>query len=104
DAEEAAETDELRLHSTLKLVELGDAPGVDELAQARCDPGADPPQLLYAVFGDELRDRRLRLADGLGRSSICARGVETRAGEVEEHSESVQLLGDLRVREPFHPR
>ena len=104
DAEEAAEPDELRLHLTFELVELGDAAGLDELAQARRDPGADPPQLLYAPSGNELGDRRLRLADRLGRSSISARRVEAGAGKVEECRETLQLLGDLRIRKPFHPR
>src|SRR5438034_727596 len=98
-AEDAAEPDELRLYFTLELVELGDAAGLDELAQARCDPRADPTQLLYAPCSNELGDRGLRLADRLGRSSIGARGVEARAGEIEERRETLQLLGDPRVVE-----
>ena len=99
DAEEATKPDELGLHLAFELVELGDATGLDELAQARRDPRADPSQLLDAPCGNELGDRRLRLADRLRRSPIRARRVEARAGEIEECRETLQLLGDRRVVE-----
>ena len=99
DAEEATEPDELGLHLAFELVELRDAAGLDELAQARRDPRADPSQLLDAPGGDELGDRRLRLADRLRRSPIRARRVEARAGEIEQCREALQLLGDRRVVE-----
>ena len=49
DPEKAAEPDELGLHFAFELVELRDRPGLDELAQARRDAGADPAQLLDAA-------------------------------------------------------
>jgi hypothetical protein len=96
-AEQAAEADELRLDLALQLVELCDRPGLDELLQPRRDARADAAQLLGPARAHELLDRRLRLADGLGRPAVGARGVEARAGEVEQTGKRLQALGDRRV-------
>ena len=57
--DQPAERDELRLDLALELLELGDPPGLDELARAaRSMPGPDPAQLAHAPRTDELGDRR----------------------------------------------
>ena len=99
DAEKAAKPDEFGLHLAFELVELREVTGLDELAQARRDSRADPSQLLDAPCGNELGDRRLRLADRLRRSPIRARCVEPRAGEIEECGETLQPLSDRCVVE-----
>jgi hypothetical protein len=97
DAEEPSEPDQLRLHLALELLELGDASRLDELAQARGDAGPDPAQLLDPAGGDELGDRRLRLANRLGGAAICTRRVVAGARQVEEGCERLELLGDVGV-------
>ncbi len=103
-SQEAAEPDQLGLNLALELVELGDATCLDELLQAAGDAGADPPQLLHAAGGDELRDRRLGLANRLRGPAICARRVVARSGKVEQARECLELLCDERVLQPFHRR
>ena len=95
--DEAAEADELRLHLALELVELGDRPGLDELAEASGDPWPDPAELLHAAGADELVDRRLRLADRLGCPAVGARGVGAGARKVEQRRKRLQALGDRSV-------
>ena len=90
------------LHLALELVELRNPPRLDELTQAAGDSRADPAQLLHATRRDELRDRRLRLADRLGRAPVRTRGVVARTGKVEQACKRLQLLGDDRVIEPIH--
>ena len=97
--EEAPETDELGLHLPLELVQLGDPTGLDELAQTRRDARPDSAQLLHATLGDELGNRRLRLANRLRSAPVGARRVEAGSGEVEERRKRFQLLGDRRVVE-----
>jgi hypothetical protein len=82
----------------LQLVELRDASGLDELLQAAGDARADSAQFLHAPVGDELRDRRFRLADRLGGAAVRPRRVVTGAGKVEQARERLQLLCDVRVR------
>jgi hypothetical protein len=97
DPEEAPEPDQLGLHLALELVELRDAPGLDELAEACGDTGADAAQLLHTPGGDELGDRRLRLADRLRSSPIRTRGVVAGVREVQQARERFQLLRDVGV-------
>ena len=97
DPEEAPEPDELRLHLAFELFELRDVSGLDKLAKARGDAGADAAQLLNPSRGDELGDRRLRLADCLRGSPIRSRRVVAGARQVEEARERLELLGDVGV-------
>src|SRR5581483_11972853 len=52
--EQAAGADELGLDGVLELIELFDSAGLDELAQARLDPGPDAAELAHAPGADEL--------------------------------------------------
>ena len=97
DAEEAAKPDQLRLHVALELLQLRNPPGFDELVETPGDTRPDPPQLLDSAGRDELRDRRLRVADRLGRAAVCARRVMPGARQVEQARECFQLLGDLGI-------
>jgi len=78
-------------------VELGDPACLDELAQPRGDSGPDSAQVLHASRGDELRNRRLGLADGLGCAAVCARRVVPRPREIEQARERLELFGDRGV-------
>ena len=77
--------------------QLGDLARLDELAQPRLDPRADPAQLADAALPHELRDRRGRRADQLGRAPVGARGVRPGARELEQRGERVEPRGDLGV-------
>ncbi|HET7044551.1 MAG TPA: hypothetical protein VFI37_06855, partial [Gaiellaceae bacterium] len=67
EAEQAAEADDLRQHLPLELAQLGDLARLDQLAQPCLDRRADPAQLADTPRADELRHRRCREADQLGR-------------------------------------
>src|SRR5207237_9547028 len=84
DAEEAAQSDELRSHLTLQLVELCDPSRLDQLTEARGDPRTDPAQLLHPPGGDELADRRLRLANRFRGAAVRARRVVAGARQAEQ--------------------
>ena len=95
--DEPAEPDELRLDLALQLIELGDASRSDELGEAPLDAGSDAVQLAHTPGSDELRDRRSRLADQVGRAPVGADGVAARVGQVEERGIGIERLRDLRV-------
>ena len=86
----------------LELVELGDAPRLDELDQARLDRGPDASQVPDATAADELAHRGRRRAQQLGRPAIRTDAVVARTGEVEQRREPLELLGDARVVERYH--
>ena len=98
EAEQPPEPDQLRRDLALQLVELCDPPRLDQLLQPRLDPRADPAQLAHAPRPDEIGDRRLRLADHLGRAPVRPRRVGVRPREVEERRERLEPVRDLRVR------
>ena len=95
ETDEPPEPDELGRDLALQLVELGDPPRLEELAEPRLDPRADAAQLADAAGLHELRDRRLRLADQLGGPPVGAHGVGARFGEVEQGCERLQAVRDL---------
>ena len=72
DADQPPEPDELRRQLGLELAQLGDLAGLDQLAQAALDAGADAGELAHASAPDELGDRRRRRAHQLGRASVGA--------------------------------
>ena len=90
----AAEADELGRELALELGQLGDLARLDELAQPRLDPAADPAQLAHAPGPHELGDRDRRAADRLGGAAVGARRVRVRVGELEQRRERVQAVGD----------
>ena len=85
--EQPPEPDQVRRQLALQVGELLDVAGLDELAQAAFDPGADPAQLLRAAGPDELGDGRRRRADHLGRPAVGADRVVLRVGEFEQRGE-----------------
>ena len=93
--EEAAQADEPGHEVALELAQLGDLPGLHQLAQPRLDPRADAPQPAHAAGPHELLDRHRRRADRLGRPAVGARLVRVRLGELEQRRERVQAVGDL---------
>ena len=98
EAEQPPEADQLRRDLALQLVELCDPPRLDQLLQPRLDPRPDPAQLAHAPRPDEIGDRRLRLADHLGRAPVRPRRVGVRARELEERRERLEPVRDFRVR------
>ena len=90
----APEPHQARGEVALQLGELGDLPGLDQLAQPRLDPGPDPPQLTHPAGADELRERDRRVADRLGGAAVGARRVGVRIGELEQRGEGLQAVGD----------
>ena len=97
ETDEPPEPDELGRHLALQLVELGDPPRLEELAEPRLDPRADAAQLADATGLHELGDRRLRLADQLGSPPVGAR-CRGSLREVEQGRERLEPVRDLRVR------
>jgi hypothetical protein len=96
-AEIAAHADQIGGELTLELRQLGDPARLDELAQARLDPRADPAQLARAAGPHQLRDREPGTTDGLGRATVGASHVRVRLGELEQRRERVEAIGDLGV-------
>ena len=92
--EVAAEADEVGRELALELRQLGDLAGLDELAQPRLDPRADPAQLAHPPGPHELGDGDRRGADRLGGAAVGAGRVGVRVGEVEQRRERVQPVGD----------
>jgi len=72
------EADEIRRELTLQLRQLGDGARLDELAQPRLDPGADPAELAGPPRAHELSDRDRRATDRVGGATIGARRVRVR--------------------------
>ena len=95
--EVAAEADEVGGELALELGELGDLAGVDELAQARLDAGADAAQVAHAPGLDELGHRGRHVANRLGGAPVGAGGVGVGLGKLKQRREGVQAVGDLRV-------
>ena len=95
--EVAAEADEIGRELALELCQLGDLARLDELAQPRLDPRADPAQLAHPPRPHQLRDRDRRAADRLGGAAVGAGRVRVRLGELEQRRERVQAVGDLGV-------
>ena len=96
EAEIATEADEAGRELALELGQLGDVAGLDELAQPRLDPAADPAQLAHPAAAHELGDRDAGArADRLGRAAVGAGRVRVRVGELEQRRERVQPVGDL---------
>ena len=81
----------------LELAQLGDVPGVDELAQPRLDAGTDAAQVAHAAGAHELLDRCRRRPDQLGGAAVRAGAVVTGAGELEQCGVLVEARGDRRV-------
>ena len=92
--EVAAEADELGRELALELRQLGDLARLDELAQPRLDPRADPAQLAHPPGPHQLGDRHRRAADRLGGAAVGARRVRVRVGELEQRRERLQAVGD----------
>ena len=95
--EVAAEADEIGRELALELRQLGDLARLDELAQPRLDPRADPAQLARPPGPHELGDRERRAADRLGGAAVGAGRVRVRLGELEQRRERVQAVGDLGI-------
>jgi hypothetical protein len=53
-AEQSGDADELGERLRLELVQLGDPPGRDELAETRLDSGPDPREVAHAALAHEL--------------------------------------------------
>src|SRR5256885_4853789 len=66
ETEVATEADQIGRELTLELGQLGDGARLDELAQPRFDPRADPAQLAHMPRAHQLADRQHRAADRLG--------------------------------------
>jgi len=99
---EAPEPDELGADLPPELVQLGDRPGVGELAEPRRDSRADPAELLRASLPCELEDRRVGRADRLRRPAVGPGRVAGRAREVEQSRERLEPLRDGGVVELCH--
>ena len=95
EAEVAPEADEVGRELALELGELGDLAGLDELAQPRLDPLADPAQLADPVSAHELGDRERGAADRLGGAAVGADRVRVRLDELEHQRERLEAVGDL---------
>ena len=99
-AEVAAQADQLGRELALELRQLGDRAGLDELAQPRLDPGADPAQLARPPGAHQLDDGDRGRPDRLGGAAVRARRVGVRVGELEQRRERVQAIGDQGVLHP----
>ena len=97
DAEIAPEAVELGPDLALELVQLGDRPRLDELAEAGGDSRPDPAQLPNPARADEVVDGSRRLADRRGRAAVRAGAVDVRAGEVEQRREGLEPVCYRRV-------
>jgi hypothetical protein len=95
--EQARHADELRQRLRLELVELRDPARLDELPQARLDPGADPRQLAGAPCRHERGHVGGRGADQLGGATVRAHGVVARSVQVEQRGERLQAVGESGV-------
>ena len=94
DAEQRSHADELRQRLRLELVQLGDAAGLDELAEPGLDAGADTGQLPHTSLPHERGHIGGRRADQVGRSAVRAHGVVAGAVEVEQGGEGVEAIGE----------
>ena len=98
DAEQRGDADELRERLRLQLVQLCDAPGLDQLAQPRLDPGADAGQLARTPGSHERGHVGGRRADQVGRATVGAHGVvaeplrSSRAAKASSRSASAALV------------
>ena len=97
DAEEAPEPGELGRHLALELLQLCDLARLDELLQPPLDPRADPAQFADAALPNELRDRRRRRADQVGRAPVGPRRVRPGTRQLEQRGELVEPRGDLGI-------
>ena len=97
ESEVAPEADEIRRELALELLQLADLAGLDELAQPRLDPRADPPQLADPSGPHELAHGRRGAADHLGRAAVRAGRVRAGVAELEQRRQRVQAIGDLGV-------
>ena len=98
-AEEAPETDELRLDLSLELPRVRDLSRLDELAQAGFEPRPDPAELAHAPVSHELGDGCGQRPDHVGGAPIRADDVVRRACEVEQRRVPLERIGDRRVVE-----
>ena len=92
-----AERGQLQRDRLPQLAQLGELPGLDELAQPPLDSRPDSPQLTHAPGADELGDRTRRAAHELGRPTVRPPLVVLRPGQLEQRRVLVELRGDRRV-------
>jgi hypothetical protein len=97
EAEIATEADETRRELAFELGQLGDVARLDELAQPRLDPPADPAQLAHPAGAHELGDGDPSRADGLGSAAVGAGRVGVRVAEVEQRRERLQAVRDCGI-------
>ena len=97
DAEQRGDADQLRQRLRLQLVQLCDAPGLDQLAQPRLDSRADAGQLARPPGAHERGHVGGRRADQVGRATVGAHRVVAGAVEVEQGGEGVQPFGERGV-------
>ena len=93
-AEQRSHADQLWQRLRLELVQLGDAAGLDELAEPGLDAGADTGKLPHPSLAHERGHIGGRRADQVGRAAVRAHGVEAGAVEVQEGSEGVEAIGE----------
>ena len=74
----------------LELAQLGELARLDELLQARLDPGPDPGSSRARPARTSVGDVAGCRADQLGRAPVGAHGVVARPGEVEQRCEALR--------------
>ena len=92
--EQPGDADELRERLRLELVQLGEPPRLDELAEPRSIPGPIPASSRAPAGADERGDVGGRRADQVGRPAVGADGVVARAVEVEQGREGLEAVGE----------
>src|SRR4029079_15571843 len=94
EADQAPEPDELRAHLALELVDLGEAPCLHELLQARLDRRPDAAPFAHPAPANEVCHRRGCPADELGCAPVGTDAEAVRTGEIEQCSQGLEALGD----------
>jgi hypothetical protein len=97
EAGDARDLDQAGRELGLQLLGGGDAPGLQQGGDLLRERAADAGQLLGPPRPRELRDRRARVADGLGGVAVRQHPVDDRAVQLVEVGELREGVGDLGV-------
>ena len=95
--EQPPDADEIGGDSLLELLQLVQVAGLDELAEAGLDGGADAANLPDPAGPDELRDRHRGVAQDVRGTSVGAHAVGVGVRKLEQRREGIELRRNLRI-------